>query len=67
MKTYIQPQTFTFEISSAEHLLTVSNPEGTQNLNITVDRNSSNSVNTSSGVWTRGKQGFGQGMWEDMK
>ena len=65
MKTYIQPQTFTFEISSAEHLLTVSNPEGTQNLNITV--NSSNSVNTSSGVWTRGKQGFGKGMWEDMK
>ena len=67
MKTYIQPQTFTFEISSAEHLLTVSNPEGTQNLNITVDRNSSNSVNTSSGVWTRGKNGGNSGMWNDMK
>ncbi len=48
MKTYIQPQTLTFEISSAEHLLTVSNPEGTQNLNITVDRNSSNVISEKS-------------------
>lgn len=67
MKTYIQPQTLTFEISSAEHLLTVSNPAGTTDLNITVDRGGSNTVDQSSGIWTRGKNGGNSGMWNDMK